>query len=186
MGEKLGILRSRPSGAVRISMLSMLWKLRRISVCHSGRLSQMAVPITSSEPLLSEPLRSPPCSLRALSSLRPACGGTSAWIGPIAAPADVCPESFRCCSLCACGEELLPAMGALLERVGEIDRRVEGNQLGAGQPEAGEPVAPRRPGRAGFGRPLRWVCGSRGWEAVKPRRSAGSPQRFPAARAPSR
>ncbi len=34
-------------------------------------------------------------------------------------------------------EELLPAMAALLERVGEIDRRLEGSQ-----PEAGEPVAP--------------------------------------------
>ncbi len=34
-------------------------------------------------------------------------------------------------------EELLPAMAALLERVGEIDRRLEGNQS-----EAGKPVAP--------------------------------------------
>jgi hypothetical protein len=34
-------------------------------------------------------------------------------------------------------EELLPAMAALLERVGEIDRRLEGSQQ-----EAGEPVAP--------------------------------------------
>ena len=33
-------------------------------------------------------------------------------------------------------EELLPAMAALLERVGEIDRRVQGPQ-----PVAGEPVA---------------------------------------------
>jgi hypothetical protein len=39
-------------------------------------------------------------------------------------------------------EELLPAMAALLERVGEIDRRLEGMAPGAGQPEAGEPVAP--------------------------------------------
>ena len=39
-------------------------------------------------------------------------------------------------------EELLPAMAALLERVGEIDRRLEGTQSEAGQPEAGEPVAP--------------------------------------------
>ena len=39
-------------------------------------------------------------------------------------------------------EELLPAMAALLERVGEIDRRLEGSQPGAAQPEAGEPVAP--------------------------------------------
>ena len=38
--------------------------------------------------------------------------------------------------------ELLPAMAALLERVGEIDRRLEGMAPGAGQPEAGEPVAP--------------------------------------------
>ena len=34
-------------------------------------------------------------------------------------------------------EELLPAMAALLERVGEIDRRLEVSQL-----EAGKPVAP--------------------------------------------
>ena len=33
-------------------------------------------------------------------------------------------------------EELLPAMAALLERVGEIDRRVEGMAPGAGQPVA--------------------------------------------------
>lgn len=33
-------------------------------------------------------------------------------------------------------EELLPAMVALLERVGEIDRRLEGSQ-----PEAGQSVA---------------------------------------------
>ena len=39
-------------------------------------------------------------------------------------------------------EDLLPAMAALLERVGEIDRQLEGSQLEAGQPEAGEPVAP--------------------------------------------
>jgi hypothetical protein len=39
-------------------------------------------------------------------------------------------------------EELLPAMAALLERVGKIDRRLEGSQLEAGQPVAGEPVAP--------------------------------------------
>jgi hypothetical protein len=38
-------------------------------------------------------------------------------------------------------EELLPAMAALLERVGEIDRRVEGQSLGVAEP-AGEPVAP--------------------------------------------
>jgi hypothetical protein len=39
-------------------------------------------------------------------------------------------------------EELLPAMAALLVRVGEIDRRLEGTQPEAGQTEAGEPVAP--------------------------------------------
>jgi hypothetical protein len=39
-------------------------------------------------------------------------------------------------------EELLPAMAALLERVGEIDRRLECSQLEAGQPEPGQPVAP--------------------------------------------
>jgi hypothetical protein len=39
-------------------------------------------------------------------------------------------------------EELLPAMAALLERVGEIDQSLEGSQLEAVQPEAGEPVAP--------------------------------------------
>ena len=39
-------------------------------------------------------------------------------------------------------EELLPAMAALLERVGEIDQSLEGSQLVAVQPEAGEPVAP--------------------------------------------
>ena len=40
-------------------------------------------------------------------------------------------------------EDLLPAMAAaLLERVGEIDRRLEGSQPEAGQPEAGQPVAP--------------------------------------------
>ncbi len=39
-------------------------------------------------------------------------------------------------------EELLPAMAALLERVGEIDRRLESTQSEAGEPEAGEPVAP--------------------------------------------
>jgi hypothetical protein len=33
-------------------------------------------------------------------------------------------------------EELLPAMAALLERVGEIDRCLECSQLEAGQPEA--------------------------------------------------
>jgi hypothetical protein len=33
-------------------------------------------------------------------------------------------------------EELLPAMAALLERVGEIDRQLEGSQLEAGQPVA--------------------------------------------------
>jgi len=38
-------------------------------------------------------------------------------------------------------EELLPAMATLLERVGEIDRRVEGQSLGVAEP-AGEPVAP--------------------------------------------
>ncbi len=39
-------------------------------------------------------------------------------------------------------EELLPAMAALLERVGEIDRRVEELCLGVADPEAGEPVVP--------------------------------------------
>jgi hypothetical protein len=39
-------------------------------------------------------------------------------------------------------EELLPAIAALLERVGEIDRRLESSQPEAGQPWAGEPVAP--------------------------------------------
>jgi hypothetical protein len=39
-------------------------------------------------------------------------------------------------------EELLPAMAALLERVGEIDRRLEGPQPEVGEPEAGEPMAP--------------------------------------------
>jgi hypothetical protein len=39
-------------------------------------------------------------------------------------------------------EELLPAMAALLERVGEIDRRLEERLPGAAQPEEGEPVAP--------------------------------------------
>jgi hypothetical protein len=39
-------------------------------------------------------------------------------------------------------EELLPAMAALLERVGEIDRRLEGSQLEGGQPEVGQAVAP--------------------------------------------
>jgi hypothetical protein len=39
-------------------------------------------------------------------------------------------------------EELLPAMAALLERVGEIDRRLECSQLEAGQTEGGQPVAP--------------------------------------------
>jgi hypothetical protein len=39
-------------------------------------------------------------------------------------------------------EELLPAMAALLERVGEIDRRLESSQPEAGQLVAGEPVAP--------------------------------------------
>jgi hypothetical protein len=39
-------------------------------------------------------------------------------------------------------EELLPAMAALLERVGEIDRRVEGSQPEAGLPVVGLPVAP--------------------------------------------
>jgi len=34
-------------------------------------------------------------------------------------------------------EDLLPTMAALLERVGEIDRRLGGSQL-----EAGQPVAP--------------------------------------------
>jgi hypothetical protein len=37
-------------------------------------------------------------------------------------------------------EALLPAMAALLERVGEIDRRVEGQSLGFAEP-VGEPVA---------------------------------------------
>jgi hypothetical protein len=68
-------------------------------------------------------------------------------------------------------EELLPAMAALLERVGEIDRRVEGSQ-----PEAGQPVAASH---------LLWDCGSRGREALKPSRYAGSPRLAPAARAPS-
>jgi hypothetical protein len=38
-------------------------------------------------------------------------------------------------------EELLPAMAALLERVGEIDRRLEGQCLGVAEP-VGEPEAP--------------------------------------------
>ena len=38
-------------------------------------------------------------------------------------------------------EELLPAMAALLERVGEIDRRVEGLCQEVAEP-VGEPVAP--------------------------------------------
>jgi hypothetical protein len=38
-------------------------------------------------------------------------------------------------------EELLPAMAALLKRVGEIDRRLEGSQPEAGQHD-GQPVAP--------------------------------------------
>jgi hypothetical protein len=48
-------------------------------------------------------------------------------------------------------EELLPAMAALLDRVGEIDRRLEGSQPETGEPEAGQPVAPQQPERAGCG-----------------------------------